>query len=488
MDLAFHAPSTTIWGADTGDYFNDLPGLATGDLNGDGLQDVLIAARFGDGPENSREDSGELYVIFGSNDLPPTIDLAAGEEGLTIYGAEAGDQLGFHAAAADVNGDGIDDMLLASPFIKRSDSQAVAGAVHVIFGRPDLEGVIDLAQVTPDVTLIGPGGSSFFGDAVAATDANGDDILDILIGATFTRRPPDLPDPGQQAGAAFLVFGSADLGGVLDMAEREYDLAVYGAEVFQGSDEAGDFVAGGDVNGDGIGDILIGAEAADGPTNDRTIAAEVYVVYGSTDIGGVLDIAAGDQDVIVFGAEQNDTLGFNIAAGDVDGDGVDELLMTARLADGPDNRIQQAGEVHILLGGNIPASLDLATDDSDAHLYGDDSSDLIGRAIGTVDLDGDGVQELFIGSRAGDGPEDARQDGGEAYFLDARGLRGAVSVLDAPAALLVYGAEADDGLGAAIATGDVDGDGDPELVILASRADGPDNDRPEAGEIYILNP
>ena len=498
IDLATQEAAVTIRGADIGDYFNDLPALVTGDVNSDGLADLLIGARFGDGPGNSREDSGEAYLILGERDLPATIDLAVPEADVTIYGARGksresplGDQAGFSGALADVNGDGLDDIILGAPFAPRSDNGTTAGMAYVTYGSKSLPPTIDLAETAPGLTLAGSAGNSFFGDSVASTDVNGDGYSDVIVGAPFQPRPPDFERPGQQAGAVFVWYGSDSLIGTRDVSAGEFDIAIYGKEEFEGGDEAGDNVAGGDLNGDGLGDIVITAEAADGPNNDRSVDAEVYVVYGSPNLAGLLDIGAGDQDVTVYGADVNDTLGFNIAAIDLTGDGIADLLVSARGGDGEGDHTPEGGELHIFPGGSLPELIDLADYPADIYVYGADPADFLGNGLGAADFDGDGVNELFVGSPGGDGIlNDAStfRDGGEGFIIDASALTGAVRVLEAPLNLAVYGARQDDALGTSMAAGDMDGDGRPELILMAIRADGPDASRPDAGTIYIVKP
>ena len=486
VDLAGGGAGTVIWGADSGDYFNDMPLLTTGDVNGDGLADLLIGARFGDGPGNSRQDAGEAYVLYGRKEWPAEMDLASGAADVTIYGASPNDQLGMSGALGDVNDDGFDDIILGAPFVVRADSGAQAGAVYVIFGGKGLPGVIDLAKGGADATLIGPGGSAFFGDSSAAADVNGDGVADVIVGATFARRPEGLPRAGAAAGAAYVVFGGADLRGIRDMANKEYGLAIYGDNDQPHPDELGDNVSAGDINGDGIADVIVTAEAADGPNNDRSVAAEVHVVFGRKDLGGVVDIGAGQADLSVFGADPNDTIGFNIGAADVTGDGVADLMITARGADGPGNRANEAGEVHVIRGGrDLPRNIDFLQEEG-AYIYGDDQGDMLSYGLSTVDLDGDGVRELFTGTGFGDGPRNDRRDAGEAFVIDVRDLAAPVRAVDAPLRLAIYGAQVDDELGAAVTAGDLDGDGTPELAVLALKADGPAGARPDAGAVYII--
>ena len=496
IDLATEAPLSLILGADSGDYANDLPALAAGDVNGDGVDDLLIGARFADGPGNARADSGEAYIIYGRSGLPGSIDLAQGQASVTIYGARGaggvspqGDQLGFSGALGDVNGDGIDDIILGAPLAGREDTRAMAGAAYVIFGRGDLPQTIDLAQTPADVTMDGGFSHSLFGDAVATGDMDGDGDAEVIIGSPFEPRPTGRERAGQLAGAAFVFHGGEALRGKRDTAAGEFDAVIYGKEEFEGGDEAGDNVATGDLNNDGLSDIVITGEAADGPDNERSVAAEVYVVYGSEDFGGVTDIGDGEQDVIVYGADDNDTTGFNIGAGDATGDGVDDLLVSLRGGDGEGNRLPEAGELHIFPGPSLPSVIDLASYDADRYVYGADAADFLGNGIAVIDWNGDGAPDLAIGSPMGDRPGDnavATRDSGKVHVIDARTVSGGVSSASAPVLLTVFGARAEDALGQSVAAWDYNGDGKPELAILAMRADGPDGSRPDAGAIYII--
>jgi hypothetical protein len=478
IDLATAQTTAVIYGADEGDLRNDLPPLVSGDFNGDGIADILLGARFGDGPGNDREDAGEAYVVLGSPDLEPEIDLAAGDQSLTVWGEAPQDNLGFAALAADLNADGLDDIVLGAPFAGPTKT----GAVYVVFGADALGDSLDLAADQAAATLLGPGGNSFFGDSLAAGDVNGDGAADLIVGATFAGSP----QAGGQPGATYVFFGRTDWPSRLDAATGGYDVAVFGADNL---DELGDTVAAGDVNGDGIDDIIMTAEAADGPANQRGVAAEVHIVYGSPSLTGDLFISRDDQDVSVLGADANDTLGFSLSAGDVTGDGIDDVIMGARGDNGAMNAQNRVGALYLLPGAaDLPATIDLAASPPPLPaIYGHDTADTLAYSA-VADVDGDGQAELLAAAILGDGPDGVRTDAGEVYVLRAEtlaALEGPVGIGGLAIALIVYGGLADGHLGSAMTAADVNADGRPELLLLAAEADGPDG-REAVGRAYIV--
>ena len=487
IDLATSPPAVTIFAADKGDLRHDIPSMAVGDFNDDGLGDLLIGARFGDGPDNQQEDMGEAYVIFGRRELPATIDIAKGEQDITIYGEKPGDSLGMGVAALDFNDDGVDDIVVSSPMsdgILDPDYRTDRGAVYIIFGRKDLPKTIDIANVEgpQDVTVIAAEGFSLMGDSLITGDVNGDGISDLIMGAPFAGREPGAPHggPRTELGEVYAVFGSKNPESLVHIPERQEDFTVVGPEQYA---ELGDAMAAGDVNGDGIEDMIITGEATDWP--DRANVGVVYVVYGAEDLGGLRELAKNQQDVTIVGRYADDALGFCATSGDVNDDGIDDILLVAQRGEGFGER-NTSGEADLIFGSSkLKDTIDVLKSEQDVTIAGADAHDLLTSCSAGHDVNGDGVNDILLGT--GFAAPDLSRDGvGEAYVIFGRKDLPASVDLATDADVLLIGIEPRDRLGSAVSAGDLNGDGKEELLLTAPDAGGPDNSRPEAGEIYIV--
>ncbi|MCI0575909.1 MAG: integrin alpha, partial [Chloroflexi bacterium] len=494
IDLgALGAAGITLYGVDDYDFSGSVS--RAGDVNGDGYDDMLIGAVWGQGPANSRLFAGETYLVFGSSSLPATVDLAAlGTAGVTIFGADERDYSGYGVSAAgDVNGDGYDDLLIGAD---RADGPANsrdwAGESYLVFGGSALPATIDLAVFdTPGVILFGAESGDRSAYAVSGVgDANGDGYDDLLIGANGADGPAN---SRYDAGESYLVFGGSALPATIDLATiGPAGVILYGVD---DSDASGISVSGaGDANGDGYDDLLIGARGADGPANTSFSTGESYLVFGRSAWPASVDLAVLDtMGVILYGVDTFDNSGRAVSgAGDVNSDGYDDLLIGALFADGPANSRDAAGEGYLIFGGSAwPATVDLgALGTAGVTLYGVDPGDFAGSSLSRAgDVNGDGYDDLLMGANSADGPANSRYDAGECYLVFGASSWPATIDLATlgTAGVILYGAGSENAAGAALdAAGDVNGDGYNDLLIGAPVSAGPGNSGLFVGESYLI--
>jgi hypothetical protein len=466
-----------------------------GDVNGDGIGDWAIGVPTAENPELVDQAAGAVYVIYGRRDAPGTaittssID-AGSSNGFAVYGAVTGDDVGASVAAAgDVNGDSLADIVIGAP---GSDSDV--GGAFVIYGSRtggDVQTFLLGSRGYSIVDTLPAATNANLGYSVAgAGDVNGDGLDDVAVSA-----------PGYGAsgasGAVWIIFGAAsqsqvDLNVSMHTAARTSTepadlspidatngawVAVFGS----GSDHIGNSIAGvGDFNGDGHPDIaftfqadalddsggvdvqyLVPHEDSENPAFDSVFSFSSHA--GSNELKVINSVVAG--------------------AGDFDGDGLSDIIVgDGHAAGGGTLR----GTAYVVLGRHSTPGTAPTAEFTNAFtgftVAGPANSDALGATVGGGrDVNGDGIDDVVIGvpgasTTSGTGAGEAlvvygraaSHTAGTGQPIDLSG------VADGADGFVIAGSSAGDSTGGdGLSIGDVNGDGRPDVLVAApSDADG----------------
>ena len=464
---------------------------SAGDINGDGFDDILIGARGAD--PNGKSGAGESYVVFGSDaGFAPSLNLSAlnGTNGFVINGVEEFDQSSRSVSSAgDINGDGFDDILIGA---YHADNNGVStGVTYVIFGSdapfaPSLE--LSALDGSNGFDINGIDVSDYSGRFVSsAGDINGDGYDDIIIGAIGAD-----PDGKTSAGESYVIYGQGnfefELSSLLAANGGDGSAGFVLTGIDEGDSSGRSVSSAGDVNGDGFDDILIGASGGD---NNGSQSGETYIVFGSNSpFAASLELSSlnGTNGFIINGIDGGDSVGGSVAsAGDVNGDGFDDILLGANTAD-PNGTT--SGESYVIFGSSAPfaASFELSTlnGTNGFTINGIDNYDGSGRAVSSAgDINGDGFDDILIGAYGGDTNGNYS---GESYvvFGSDAGFAASLelSALNGTNGFVINGIDPDDYSGSSVSSaGDINNDGFDDILIGASVAD-PNGF--SSGESYVI--
>jgi len=365
-----------------------------GDLDGDGVAEAVISAPFFS-PDADGRDEGAVFVYSGSTGLLLRQFLAGGSLG----------RLGYSVAdAGDLDGDGVDDLLIGAPE-SSTGGAGFRGSALVYSGATGAR----ILQVDGIFLL------TYFGASVAGMgDVDGDGVPDLLIGAPVSSHDNGATFPGS------VILASGATGAFLQRFDGILDGGYFGLSV----------AAAGDVDGDGLSDVLIGAPFAD--SGGIVDAGSAFLFSSAT--GALLWKRDGNTKSGFFGNSV-------ASAGDLDGDGIPEFLVGAPRSS--PSGITGTGEAFVFSGatGSLVHSFFLTGPGANRFGY---------AVAGVADSDGDGVRDLLIGEASHIGTGGAHLFSGSTgrylHFLS-------VGPRDVPA-------------GTAVADmGDLDGDGFPEYLV-----------------------
>jgi hypothetical protein len=355
-----------------------------------GDQTIVIAANRAD--TNGLTDNGAVYfydtaaILSGSGD--PTSATAS------IHGSVAGDMFGtilasvdplVGTASADVNNDGVSDIAVSAILSDQNGNKS--GSVYIFHGG--FTGDVD-ADTQADAILIGEASNNQAGFDISFIDANNDGNTDLLVGAPYFSFGTTSTGETTKEGAVYLVHGPMTSGNLSD----EADAIFYGENV---SDHAGLALTNtGDMDGDGLDDFAIAAYRADpiDPTTMSEISAAGIVYVFTSAVSGVTSLD--DADLQLYGDVLEGYAGHDLfKAGDINGDGLADLMVGARLR-------LSVGSTFLVSGDtSLPSELWLR--DATARLDGATSGAEFGKSGAALgDINGDGFDDIAIGAKRED--------------------------------------------------------------------------------------
>ena len=369
-----------------------------GDFNGDGYDDIIVGAPFADFP------SGGSHIIFGGpNGLAPTVEVMSltPSQGMSVFRGTRSQELGHAVSfAGDFDSDGHSDVIVGSPSTNNG-----RGAVYLIFGTAIAE--TDSVSSFQE-SMVGDGVFSIFssdlhrmvGNAVdTAGDFNGDGFTDLLVSG-FDLKINSLA-------TAYVIFGQREANATGIDLDDPKSTAFFAFDSFKPKAKPGKILsAAGDINADGIDDIIVGSSLAD--TANGRGAGQSHVIFGAKqDLADRLSpsLLNGENGFSVLGGQPHANLGHSVSsAGDINADGIADILMGA-----PGQRNSEgssAGATYVLFGqcDGFSSTIDSTSFNglNGFAIVNDTQSFWLGWSVAAAgDMNGDHVDDLVVSAPMG---------------------------------------------------------------------------------------
>lgn len=354
--------------------------VAAGDVDNDGRDDWLLGTR--------TSGIGKVYLFLSSQAHPDRISLATQAADVTFVGTKDYDDFGSALAIGDWNGDGIDDVIIGAPGADYG-GRSGCGVVYIFYGGTFTAGsVFNLSTQNPHVRIVGVAAGDGFGVSVTTGLFNSDGYADLLAVADYG---------WSGKGAAYAISGGSDAGEtVIDMASSSrVQVKVYNAFSYDG---VGECVGAGDINGDGRDDMILGIPFA-APTFVNFLRGRIAVVFGG-DTTRTINLASQNPDLTFWGTNNSDAVGQAVTSGDLNGDGIDDLIFQANSDQG---RQEDPGMVYVLNGKTTwspGASYTMSSVKPDVKILGESDYDSFGESLAICQVNNAGPSDLLIGAYA----------------------------------------------------------------------------------------
>lgn len=420
--------------------------IASGDLNGDGFQDLVIGSPFASREE--MEWNGAVSVVFGGNSAKSSYDMR-------FFGERSGDQLGTSLTVGDYNNDGIDDMAIGAYNAYYQTKRP--GKVYIIFGESTWGSQLttqplNIASVKPDYTLIGEAAGDQFGLSLTTLDINNDGIEDLLVGA-----PKASSEDVLNSGLVYAYHGGGP--------------EIVQSVVFNGhqtGEKFGSVIGGGHILGNALNDLIIGAYTSS--TDSLSQSGKVYFYKGLKESVTV----AKNPTIVIEGTSNSGWFGFDLDVNDLDGDGIDDIAISSF----PYLSADLKGEIFIIYGNNNFIDQGPKFFDSSEFVlnldFEQEGTILCGASVMVADLDNNYPAEVITGCPGVGHPVSI--EAGNVYIFYGNDTG------DGPVSLL-HGENPDDWFGYSMALIDSE-DELPGLVIGSRYSD--TNEASNNGKVFVV--